>query len=160
MTVLGWLLVPLVLIGQAISGADRAGAPETWPYLVAISYYETRGDPWNPNLVGDNGCSFGVMQFNQCGGLGAYHEVDELIDIENSYYLAASYIKKELDEGYSMYEALWPWSVRDLAWELAPAIEEEYSLISTITTSITTTNELLPLFEVSWLDKILKIFFM
>lgn len=99
---------------QAIEWAKSADA-ELWPVLLALAKYESGFDP---QAVGDGGCSKGLLQYNTCGGLGNGHSDAELFDPVVILTLGAQYIRREMASGKSLYEALWPWSVRPSAWAL------------------------------------------
>lgn len=97
----------------AIIEAAQAADAQLWPLLLAIAKYESG---YTPEAIGDNGCSYGLLQFNTCGGLGAGHSPENLMDAGYNLRLGAQYIRAQTAAGASLYEALQPWSVRDRAW--------------------------------------------
>lgn len=107
--------VPVNIIqwAQAASGNSDVQAA-----LIVVSYYESS---WNPNAIGDNGTSFGLMQMHQGGGLGDGYTQEQLLDGPTNFRLAAQYIEGRLSQGANLYDALQPWTTRDLAW---PKIQE------------------------------------
>jgi hypothetical protein len=103
---------PAGAINDAQAGAAAAGYPDLWPLLLAIARYEST---WRTGAVGDNGCSLGYLQFNQCGGLGAGHGAAELFDGVANMRLGAQIIGDRLAAGWSLRDALRDWTTRDLA---------------------------------------------
>ncbi len=106
---------------QAIEDA-RGADGELYPVLLAIARYESG---YNPQAIGDGGCSKGYLQFNQCGGLGAGHSDAELLDGPSNMRLGAQYIRGRLAGGASLWDALQPWSVRSQAWALLQQMQAE-----------------------------------
>ncbi len=83
------------------------------PVLLALAKYES---VYDPGAIGDGGTSFGLLQMHQGGGLGDGHSQTDLLNPEYNLRLGAQYIRGRLANGASLYDALSPWSVRDLAW--------------------------------------------
>lgn len=106
---------------QALADAQGADG-DLWPVLVALAKPESG---YNPRAVGDGGCSLGYLQFNQCGGLGAGHPDEELLDGPSNMRLGAQYIRGRLNGGASLWDALQPWSTRSQAWELLQQMQAE-----------------------------------
>lgn len=106
---------------QALADA-RAADSDLWPVLLAIAGPESG---YNPRAVGDQGCSKGYLQFNQCGGLGAGHSDSELLDGVSNFRLGAQYIRGRLNAGAGLYDALSPWSTRGAAWALYQRMQSE-----------------------------------
>jgi hypothetical protein len=106
---------------QAILDAKTADS-DLWQLLLAIAGPESG---YRSDAVGDAGCSLGYLQFNTCGGLGNGHSQAELFNGANNFRLGAQYIKGRMANGASLYEALQPWSARDLAWALYDRIRSE-----------------------------------
>lgn len=106
---------------QAILDAKTADS-DLWQLLLAIAGPESG---YRSDAVGDNGCSLGYLQFNTCGGLGNGHSQAELFNGVNNFRLGAQYIKGRMANGASLYEALQPWSARDLALALYNRIRSE-----------------------------------
>ncbi len=119
--------VPAYVIEHA-----RAADAELWPVLVAIARYET-WPRWDPASQGDyklelggplvpavtDGAfptSFGYLQFHTDGGLGTGINPSVLLDGRTNMRLGAQHLRFELGRGKTLYEAMWPWSTRDLAW--------------------------------------------
>ena len=99
---------------QALADAQGADG-ELYPVLLALARFESG---YNPGAIGDNGCSYGYLQMNRCGGLGAPYSEAQLLDGPTNMRLGAQYIRGRLAAGASLYDALSPWSVRPQAWEL------------------------------------------
>lgn len=106
---------------QALQDAQSADG-ELWPVLLALAWPESR---YNPGAIGDNGCSKGYLQFNQCGGLGAGHSDAELLDGPSNMRLGAQVIRGKLASGMSLWDALQPWSTRPTAWALLQQMQAE-----------------------------------
>lgn len=107
--------------------ADRQGVPRA--LMLAVAGFESGFNPWARGdqcaAVGlcdwgghdqEGYCSFGLFQFNRCGGAGANHPIESLLDATYNAELAAYTMRYRYDATGSWYEALQPWSVRPNAW--------------------------------------------
>lgn len=103
--VMSWLIPP----------AQAAGHPEIVPYAMATFWYEAN---WNPAAVGDHGCSLGLWQGNQCGGMGRHFSREQLLDGPTSARLFVEYVAVHLEAGYEIEDILGPWTVRPYALRL------------------------------------------
>ena len=122
------LLIAFLLAWQAAVGAAQsAGVPELAPYTVAVAYYETRWGTYGQDAegcsVGDGGMSYGQHQWHQYG-LGAAYGC-EVCDTATSYRLITEWLAVHVAAGYTVDEALAPWSVRRQAVALAERMGTE-----------------------------------
>ena len=120
------LLIAFLLAWQAAFGAAQAaGMPEVAPYTLAVAYYESRWGTYAQDYegcsVGDSGMSYGQHQWHQYG-LGAPYG-REVCDTATSYRLITEWLAVHLAAGYTVDEALAPWSVRWQAIELAERMQ-------------------------------------
>lgn len=112
----------MVDVPVAVWGWARGGAGDLAPVIVALAWAETGGS-FDPEAVGDAGCSKGWLQFNQCGGLGQGHPDAELFDPVASAALAAGYLRGRLARnGGDLRDAMAPWSTRDAALAVLPQL--------------------------------------
>lgn len=75
------------VLQQIKSIFDAYGVPVWVWYPILIA--ESSGDP---NAVGDDGCSFGLFQLNQCAGQGMGHSSTDLFDPIKNAQIAAAHI--------------------------------------------------------------------
>ena len=109
----------IIALATALGAAEATGQREITPYLMAVSWYESR---WTPDAIGDHGCSLGYVQFNVCGGMGRPYSPEELLDGGRNMQLIAEYIAVHRSAGYEIEDILAPWSVRYPAIRLAESM--------------------------------------
>lgn len=119
MRMLAIISAAIIALATALGAAQATGQPEIMPYLMSVSWYESR---WDPQAIGDNGCSVGYVQFNQCGGMGAPYSREELLDGARNMQLLAEWIAVHRAAGYEIEDILAPWSVRWPAIRLAESM--------------------------------------
>lgn len=124
-----WSLIQEDTHAAILGAADRYQVPRA--VMLAVAGLESgfnpqaRGDPCAAvGLCDQSGqdeegyCSFGLYQFNRCGGAGSGHPIAALLDAGYNAELAARTMRARYDATGSWYEAIQPWSVRPTAWTL------------------------------------------
>lgn len=116
------IITAAILLWAALTGAagDSPYKGEIVAAGMAVAHFESR---WQPEAIGDGGCSLGYMQFNRCGGLGTPYTRAQLLDGPTSARLFYEWCHVHLAAGYDMPDILAPWSVRWQALELADGME-------------------------------------
>ncbi|MCX6022511.1 MAG: transglycosylase SLT domain-containing protein [Chloroflexi bacterium] len=125
--------VPEPVYSVVVGAADEYHVPRE--LLLAIAGCEST---FNPGARGDKNlcrgdqcdyrdpdgyCSFGLCQFNRCGGAGQDHKVADLLDMVYNARLGAWTMRTRYDATGSWYAAIQPWSTRDAAWAIYQATE-------------------------------------
>lgn len=102
---------PYVVPQDVYDAAVNAGAKYKIDpgILLGVGYYESG---WNSNAtnVNPNEQSYGWLQFNRQGGFGSGVPVEQLYNPQYEADVAASHIRRTLDSGSSLFDALWPWT--------------------------------------------------
>ena len=96
---------------EIYSTINRLAVEYDLPASIMLRLAHAENPDFNPQAryITSREDSVGLYQANRRGGLGASYTVAELEDVDTNIHVAFSYIRKELDTGKSIYEALWPW---------------------------------------------------